>query len=53
MAVPIEIVESITNLIDKLDYLELSVLENAIHSKRYLMRNEESKKFAGIEQVGE
>jgi hypothetical protein len=52
MAVPIEIVESITKLIDHLDYLELTVLENAINSKRYLMKMEESKKFACIEKVG-
>jgi hypothetical protein len=52
MTTPIDIITSIVKMIERLDYLELSVLENAIQSRRYDMRKEESKKFAGLEKVG-
>ena len=50
---PIEIIESITRSIERLDYLELSVLENAIQGRRLAMRREEAKKYAHIEKIGE
>jgi hypothetical protein len=51
MTTPIEVIEQITGLINILDYLELSVLENAIQSRRYDMRKKEGEKFRTIEKV--
>lgn len=51
MTTPIEIIESIVKMIERLDYLELSVLENAIQGRRHLMRKEEGIKFQGLQKL--
>lgn len=39
------------HMIEKLDYLQLTALENAIQSRRYNMRKEAGKAFETIEKV--
>ena len=53
MTTPIEVIESLVRLIERLDYLELSVLENAIQGRRLHMRRAESTKFDSLEKIGE
>lgn len=40
-------------MIEELDYLQLTALENAIQQRRYNMRKEAGKAFDTIEKVGE
>jgi hypothetical protein len=53
MTTPIDIIESIVKMIERLDYLELSVLENAIQGRRLDMRRNESPKFSSLEKIKE
>lgn len=51
MTTPLDVIESIIRMIERLDYLELTVLENAIQGRRYMMRQEEGKKFESLEKI--
>lgn len=48
----LDAIQIINRLMPTLTYLELTVLENAISTRRYKMRETESKKFKEIEEVG-
>jgi len=46
------VIGQIVTLVERLDYLELSVLENAIQGRRWSMRQAEKTKFDSLEKLG-